>query len=91
MLFLTPLALSLPLLWWIFRLRQVQPEVLESRGIQYIGNEWAFGQIIGVVIFAPVLTQACYAAWGYRSLFWRKVGGGLAAYWRREGAAGGGI
>lgn len=61
--FVIPLVLSLPLLWWMFRLRQIQAEVLKNRGIQYMGNEWAFGQIIGVVIFAPVATQACYAAW----------------------------
>jgi len=70
--FLTPLALSLPLLWWIFRLRQIQAEVLRNRGIQYMGNEWAFGQIIGVVIFAPVASQACYAAWRYIPPVWER-------------------
>ena len=76
-LLLTPLALSLPLLWGIFRLRQLQAEVLKSRGIEYMGNEWAFGQIIGVVIFAPVATQAGYAAWVHGSPIWRSVGRGL--------------
>jgi hypothetical protein len=66
--YFTPLVLSIPLLRGIFRLRQIQGEVVERRGGQYMGNEWAFGQIIGVVIFAPVVTQACYAGWKYRSL-----------------------
>ena len=76
-LLMTPLALSLPLLWGIFRLRQLQAEELKSRGIEYMGNEWAFGQIIGVVIFAPVATQAGYATWVHGSPVWRSVSRGL--------------
>jgi hypothetical protein len=67
MLLLTPLALSIPLLWGIFRLRDIQSKVMDSMRSQYTGNEWGFGQIIGVVIFVPVVTEAGFTSWKYRS------------------------
>ena len=74
LLLLTPLALSIPLLWSIFRLRDIQSKVMDSMRSQYTGNEWGFGQIIGVVIFAPVATEAGFTSWKYRS--WRRRRGG---------------
>jgi len=68
-LLLTPLALSVPMIRGIFRLRDIQANVVDRMGSQYTGNEWGFGQIIGVGIFAPVITETAFEGWKhYRSL-----------------------
>jgi len=67
MLLLTPLGLSVPLRRGIFRLRDIQGKLAERMGSQYTGNEWGFGQIIGLVIFAPVFTEALWA-WRHRCI-----------------------
>jgi len=65
-LLLAPLGPAVPLLWGIFRLRDIQGKFAERMGGPYSGNEWGFGQIIGLVIFAPVFIEAC-SAWKHRS------------------------
>ncbi|KAF5512499.1 hypothetical protein CGCA056_v012308 [Colletotrichum aenigma] len=67
-LLLTPSVLVLPLLWGIFRLREIQSASLERAGRTYTGNEWGFGQVVGIIIFAPVVTEMAFAAWAARSL-----------------------
>ncbi|KAL0937210.1 uncharacterized protein CTRU02_206941 [Colletotrichum truncatum] len=69
LLLLVPTVLAGPLLWCIFRLRSMQSIALEKLGSDYTGDEWGFGQIIGIVIFAPVVTDMTFAAWAARSLF----------------------
>ncbi|CAI0649792.1 unnamed protein product [Colletotrichum noveboracense] len=67
-LLLTPSVLVVPLLWGIFRLREIQSASLERVGLTYTGNEWGFGQVVGIIIFAPVITDMAFAAWAARSL-----------------------
>lgn len=69
LLLLAPAVLCGPLLWCIFRLRSMHSIALESMGRDYTGNEWGFGQVVGIVIFSPVVTDMVFAAWEARSLF----------------------
>ncbi|KAF4911464.1 hypothetical protein CGCF415_v004387 [Colletotrichum fructicola] len=70
-LLLIPAVLGVPLLWYIFRLREIQSAALDRVGVEYTGNEWGFGQVVGIVIFAPVVTDMAFAAWAARSLLSR--------------------
>ncbi|KAK2780418.1 hypothetical protein CKAH01_00362 [Colletotrichum kahawae] len=67
-LILIPAVLGVPLLWYVFRLREIQSAALDRLGVEYTGNEWGFGQVVGIVIFAPVVTDMVFAAWAARSL-----------------------
>jgi hypothetical protein len=58
-----PTTLAGILLYSIFRMRSAQKEMLEGVGARYGGNDWGFGQIMGIVIFTPVVTEMCFAAW----------------------------
>ncbi len=59
---LIPFLLSLPLLWGIFRLREVQKALAGATTDLYIDNDWTFGQVVAIVIFAPVLFDMVYCA-----------------------------
>ena len=52
-----PLMLAVPLLWGIVRLRQAQSQLAETTEASYIGDEWGFGQVVSIVIFAPVFVE----------------------------------
>jgi len=52
---LGPLLLSIPLLWGIFRLREVQRALAKATTNLYLDNDWTFGQVVAIAIFAPVL------------------------------------
>jgi len=71
-LLLVPLVPAVPLLWGIFRLRHIQGKLADRIESPYTGNEWGFGQIIGLVIFAPVLTEA-RTAWKLRGPGRRRI------------------
>lgn len=55
--FLGPLLLSIPLLWSIFRLRDLQRGLAEATQNIYPDNFWSFGQVMAIVIFIPVITD----------------------------------
>lgn len=55
-----PVALSAPLLYFLFEFRAIQEEHIVSLGGQYTGNDWGFGQVISVLVFAPVLVEFVY-------------------------------
>lgn len=52
-----PAALAAPLLWGLFRLRSIQRQLASSRGHDYDGDDWGFGQVMALVLFLPLLTK----------------------------------
>ena len=56
-----PTALAVSLLYFLFELRSIQEELTISLGGVYTGNDWGFGQVISVAIFAPVLVEFIYS------------------------------
>jgi hypothetical protein len=57
MVLLGPLLLSIPLLWAVFRMRGVQQELARATGSAYVDNDWGFGQVVSLVLFAPVVVE----------------------------------
>lgn len=54
LLVVVPLCLAIPLLWGFWRLRGIQGQLaVTARGF-YEGNDWGFGQVLAIAIFAPV-------------------------------------
>ncbi|KAK7436461.1 hypothetical protein CaCOL14_003809 [Colletotrichum acutatum] len=66
-LLLVPVVLAGPLLWSVFRLRTIQAAIAERLESTYSGNDWGFGQIIGIIIFVPIFTEMAFASWRSRS------------------------
>ena len=56
-----PTALAASLLYFLFELRSIQEELTISLEGVYTGNDWGFGQVISVAIFAPVLVEFIYS------------------------------
>ncbi len=54
--------LIVPEIWGVFRMRNVQEALANAMGINYTDNQWTFGQIVAVVIFAPVIVEAVYSS-----------------------------
>jgi hypothetical protein len=54
---LGPLLLSIPLLWAIFRMRGIQQELAKATNSAYADNDWGFGQVVSIVLFAPVVVE----------------------------------
>ncbi|KXH65934.1 hypothetical protein CSAL01_10801 [Colletotrichum salicis] len=72
LLLFVPLFFGCVLLWCIFRLRSFQAAAAASNmGSEYAGNDWGFGQIVGIIFFAPVPMEMLFAAWEARSLVLR--------------------
>jgi hypothetical protein len=63
-----PAALNGVLLYCIIRLRSVQGRMAQGMYGEYAANEWGFGQIVGIVMFGPVVTNMAFAGWTCRSL-----------------------
>ncbi|KAF6838949.1 hypothetical protein CPLU01_02219 [Colletotrichum plurivorum] len=58
----------------LLKIRGVEISVaLEGLELEYTGNEWGFGQVVGIIIFAPVVIDMGFAAWAARFLL--AVGG----------------
>jgi hypothetical protein len=57
-----PLGLSVPLLWVVFYLRRLQKDLADGIFNDYEGTHWGFGQIVSMVIFAPVPVNMAYQA-----------------------------
>ncbi len=60
---LAPLLLAVPLLWGIERLRGVQRNLAEATNNVYVDHDWGFGQIVAIVLFAPVVFEMAYCWW----------------------------
>ncbi|KAK1493852.1 hypothetical protein CTAM01_09313 [Colletotrichum tamarilloi] len=71
LLLFVPLFLGCVLLWCVFRLRSIQAAAASNMGSEYAGDDWGFGQIVGIIIFAPVPAEMLFAAWEARSLILR--------------------
>lgn len=52
--------LTIPEIWGVLRIRSVQQALSNSLGSGYTDNEWTFGQVVAVVIFAPVIVDMAY-------------------------------
>lgn len=57
---MAPLVFSIPLLWGILRLRDVQSALAQGTTNVYLDNEWTFGQVMALVIFTPVVFDMVY-------------------------------
>jgi hypothetical protein len=66
MLVLIPL-LTIPEIWGVFRIRNVQQALSDAMGNEYTDNQWTFGQVVAVVIFAPVVIEVVYLSARHRS------------------------
>lgn len=54
------LLLTIPQLWAVLRLRGIQKGLANATGDVYVDNQWTFGQVVAVMIFAPVFTEVGY-------------------------------
>jgi len=54
------LALTVPQVWGVLRLRNIQKALAISTNNVYVDNQWTFGQVVAVVLFAPVFTEVGY-------------------------------
>lgn len=55
-----PFCLAAPLLWGFWRLRSLQEQLaLAVRG-HYEGNDWGFGQVMAIAVFAPVVAEMLF-------------------------------
>lgn len=52
--------LTIPQLWGIVRLRGMQKTLSDASGSAYADNQWTFGQVTAVMLFAPVFTEIGY-------------------------------
>jgi hypothetical protein len=52
--------LTIPQLWGVLRLRAIQKGLASATGGVYVDNQWTFGQVVAVMIFAPVFTEVGY-------------------------------
>lgn len=53
-------------IWTIFRLRRFQRDISINTGNTDVDNEWTFGQVAAVTVFAPVLIE-CWFRWTTRN------------------------
>jgi hypothetical protein len=59
---LIPILISVPLLWGIFRLREVQRQLAQAITNVHVDDEWSFGQVVAILIYAPVLFDMALCA-----------------------------
>jgi hypothetical protein len=52
--------LTIPQLWGVLRLRGIQKGLANVTSNVYVDNQWTFGQVVAVMIFAPVFTEVGY-------------------------------
>lgn len=55
-----PVCLAAPLLWGFWRIRTLQTQLATATGREYEGNEWGFGQVMAITIFAPVAAEMIF-------------------------------
>ncbi|KAH8661675.1 hypothetical protein BGZ60DRAFT_433477 [Tricladium varicosporioides] len=51
------LTLVVPQFWGVLRLRGIQRALADATKNIYVDNQWTFGQVVAVMIFAPVVTE----------------------------------
>jgi len=56
--------------WAFFRLRRFQADMTEAAGGDFSDGQFTFGQIVAVVLFAPVLVEVLFL-WKEKSLYSR--------------------
>ncbi|KAH6662986.1 hypothetical protein B0J14DRAFT_281612 [Halenospora varia] len=54
------LSLTIPQFWGVWRLRGIQNALADATSNTYVDNQWTFGQVVAVMIFAPVFTEVGY-------------------------------
>ncbi|KAH8661677.1 hypothetical protein BGZ60DRAFT_433479 [Tricladium varicosporioides] len=54
------LSLTIPQFWGVWRLRGIQNSLADATRNTYVDNQWTFGQVVAVMIFAPVFTEVGY-------------------------------
>lgn len=54
------IILTIPQFWGVFRLRGYQKALANNSSNAYVDNQWTFGQVVAVMIFAPVFTEVGY-------------------------------
>jgi hypothetical protein len=54
------LVLTVPQIWGVLRLREIQKALARATGNFYVDNQWTFGQVVAVMLFAPVFTEVGY-------------------------------
>jgi hypothetical protein len=52
--------LTIPQFWSILRLRRIQQALADATSNAYVDNQWTFGQVVAVMIFASVFTEVGY-------------------------------
>lgn len=57
----TILGLTIPQAWGVMRLREIQRSLAEHTNNVYVDNQWTFGQVVAVILFAPVIIEVGYA------------------------------
>lgn len=58
-----PMICAGPLLWGIFRIRGAQRALAEASENIYADDDWTFGQVAALVMFAPVIADMVYVWW----------------------------
>lgn len=51
------ILIAVPQFWAVFRLRGIQRALARNTNNTYTDNEWTFGQVVAVMLFAPVFTD----------------------------------
>ncbi|CZR57808.1 uncharacterized protein PAC_07697 [Phialocephala subalpina] len=54
-------TLTIPQFWGLLRLRGIQKALANATGNAYVDNQWTFGQVVAVMLFAPVATGMGFA------------------------------
>jgi len=50
-------VLTVPQFWGVLRLRGIQKALADGTDNAYVDNQWTFGQVVAVMLFAPVATE----------------------------------
>jgi hypothetical protein len=61
-LFVVVTVLEASQIWAYFRMQRQQLEMTQAEGVSYPDEKWAFGQVVAVLVFAPVLVEVWYVA-----------------------------
>lgn len=50
--------LEISQIWGYFVIQHQQLQMTQAEGVSFVDEQWAFGQVVAVVAFAPVLVKA---------------------------------
>jgi len=59
LLFVVVTVLEIGQIWAYFVMQRQQLQMTQAEGISYMDEQWAFGQVVAVVVFVPVLIELC--------------------------------